>query len=79
MVRKFFQAMPWPVLLPAAILLALAPFRPEPHLVEKLRLLANGLLTRPVDIFDLFMHGTPLLLVAGKFLLERIKPPGSKR
>lgn len=78
MLRKFFQAIPWTFLLPAAILLALAPFKPEPHLVEKLRLLANGLLTRPVDIFDLLMHGTPLLLAAGKFLLERKKSSGNE-
>ncbi len=78
MLRKFFQAMPWTFLLPAAILLALAPFKPEPHLVEKLRLLANGLLTRPVDIFDLLMHGTPLLLVAGKFLFECKKSSGNE-
>jgi hypothetical protein len=73
MIRKFFNAIPWTFLLPVTILLALTPFKPEPHLVEKLRMLANGLLTRPVDIFDLFMHGGPILLVFAKFLLERKK------
>ena len=73
MIRKFFKAIPWTFLLPVAILLALTPFKPEPHLVEKLRMLANGLLTRPVDIFDLFMHGGPILLVFAKFLLEHKK------
>jgi hypothetical protein len=47
----------------AAILLALAPFQPEPHLVEKIRMLVHGTLARPIDIFDLFMHETPLLLL----------------
>lgn len=75
MVSKFFKLIPWTFLLPAALLLGVAPFKPEPHLVEKLRMLANGQLVRPVDIFDLFMHGTPLLLVLGKFLLERRTPP----
>jgi hypothetical protein len=79
MIRKFFNAIPWTFLLPVAILLALTPFKPEPHLVEKLRMLANGLLTRPVDIFDLFMHGTPLLLVLCKFLLERMNTPPTDR
>ena len=78
MIRKFFKAIPWTFLLPAAILLALTPFKPEPHLVEKLRMLANGLLTRPVDIFDLFMHGGPLLLAFAKFLLERNKTPANE-
>jgi hypothetical protein len=45
------------------LLLGLAPFRPEPHLVEKLRLLASGMLNRPIDIFDLVLHGTPLALL----------------
>lgn len=43
--------------------LALAPFVPEPHLVEKLRMLSEGTLIRPLDIFDLLMHGTPVLLL----------------
>lgn len=46
-----------------ASLLALAPFAPEPHLVEKLRMLGQGVLTKPLDIFDLFLHGTPLLIL----------------
>lgn len=45
-------------------LLALAPFVPEPHLLEKMRMLAAGTLTRPIDIFDLLLHGGPLLLLA---------------
>jgi hypothetical protein len=71
---KFFKQMPWAILLPAAVLLGLAPFRPEPHLLEKLRLLADGRLIRPVDIFDLFLHGAPLLLVLGKLLHGRHVP-----
>lgn len=53
----------WSLLLPVAILLALAPFFPEPHLVQKLRLLAAGELSRPIDIFDLFFHGSGLVIV----------------
>lgn len=71
MITKFFKQIPWTFLIPAALLLGLAPFKPEPHLFEKLRMLSNGLLIRPVDIFDLFMHSTPLLLVVGKLLLGR--------
>ena len=50
-------------LLIAALLLGLAPFQPEPHLWEKLKMLAAGTLSRPIDIFDLFLHGTPVVLV----------------
>jgi hypothetical protein len=56
----------WIWLLPLAAWLAVAPITPEPHLVEKLRLLIQGELTRPLDVFDLAMHATPLLLVALK-------------
>jgi len=44
--------------------LAVAPVVPEPHLIEKLRMLRNGTLVRPLDIFDLLMHSAPLLLLA---------------
>ncbi len=46
-----------------ALLLGLAPFGGQPHLLEKLGMLADGNLQRPIDIFDLFLHGTPLLLL----------------
>lgn len=75
MVTKFFQKIPWTILIFAAVLFGLAPFRPEPHLLEKLRMLADGQLTQPMDIFDLLFHGTPLLLVFGKLLLGRHAPP----
>jgi hypothetical protein len=54
--------------LPLAVVMALAPFTPEPHRWEKLKMLASGTLVRPIDIFDLFLHGTPLLLLALKLL-----------
>lgn len=55
-----------------AIILALAPFSPEPHLIEKLKMLGAGTLTRPLDIFDLFLHGTPLALFMVKiFIADR--------
>ncbi|MAA71445.1 MAG: hypothetical protein CL679_06920 [Bermanella sp.] len=56
----------WRILLVVAVLLGLAPFQPEPHLYEKLKMLVNGGLTKPVDIFDLLMHGAPLCLVIMK-------------
>jgi hypothetical protein len=46
-----------------ALWLAVAPVLPEPHLVEKLRMLAAGTLQRPLDIFDLLMHSVPLGLL----------------
>ncbi len=47
-----------------AVLLGLAPFVPEPHLWQKLNMLMDGTLIKPMDIFDLFFHGAaPALLI----------------
>ncbi len=46
-----------------ALTLGLAPFVPEPHLWEKLKLLAAGNLVRPIDMFDLLLHGLPWVLL----------------
>lgn len=59
-----------PVLLMIALLLGLAPFQPEPHVWEKLKMLAAGTLTRPIDIFDLFLHGTPWVLLGLKIIRQ---------
>ena len=53
----------WSLLVMAGFFLAIAPIQPEPHLVEKLRMLSQGTLVKPLDIFDLLMHSAPLLLI----------------
>jgi len=60
---NWLRTIPWPLLIVAALLLGLAPFAPQPHLVEKLGMLAAGNLSRPLDIFDLFLHGAPVVLL----------------
>ncbi len=61
---RWLDKLPWDVLIVGSLLLGLAPFYPEPHLVEKIRMLFQGTLSRPLDIFDLLMHGAlPLLLL----------------
>ena len=56
------------MLLIAAVFMSLAPFSPEPHLIQKLRMLADGTLTKPIDIFDLVWHGIwPILLAVRLF------------
>lgn len=72
--RRMFQQLPWIYLLPVALVLGVMPVRPEPHLVEKLRMLFNGQLSRPIDVFDLFLHGGLLLLVMIKLLVGRPAP-----
>jgi hypothetical protein len=51
-----------------AIWMALAPFVPEPHLTEKLRMLFNGTLRRPIDIFDLLLHLAPIVVLVLKLV-----------
>ena len=52
----------WVVLI--AAWLAVAPVVPEPHLLEKLRMLSQGTLRKPLDIFDLLLHSVPIGLLA---------------
>ncbi len=68
-ITVFVSKLDLKLLAPTAILLALAPFAPEPHLIEKMRFLSEGTLTRPLDIFDLFMHGSGLVLVAVRLMV----------
>ncbi|MBF0415007.1 MAG: RND transporter [Magnetococcales bacterium] len=63
---SFIDRISWVALVPLALFMAIAPIHPEPHLWEKLKMLGAGSLTRPLDIFDLFMHATPLVLVVVK-------------
>jgi hypothetical protein len=60
---EWFDKIPLLVLLALALTLGLAPFFPEPHLIEKLRMLREGTLKKPIDIFDLVMHATPWVLL----------------
>ena len=63
---RILDKIPLTILLLAAATLGLAPFFPEPHLVEKLRMLGQGALVRPVDMFDLAMHAAPVVLLLAK-------------
>jgi uncharacterized protein involved in oxidation of intracellular sulfur len=63
---KFLDKIPYALLVIAAVFLLLAPFRPMPHVLEKLMMLKNGTLTRPIDIFDLIFHLIPTILLAIK-------------
>lgn len=64
----FLDSIPWWAALAAALTLGLAPFVPEPHIVEKLRMLSEGTLKRPIDILDLAVHAAPWLLFFAKLI-----------
>ena len=66
----FLDKIPYTILIPFTIFMLLAPFRPMPHVVEKLLMLKAGTLTRPIDIFDLLYHLFPLVLLIIKIVLQ---------
>ncbi|MDH3632722.1 MAG: RND transporter [Gammaproteobacteria bacterium] len=67
--HNLFKRIPLSLLIVLSLTLGLAPFTPEPHLWEKLKMLASGRLTELLDIFDLLLHGTPWLLLITKLFL----------
>ena len=72
---KYIDRIPLLPLAVAAVFMALAPFAPEPHLVEKTRMLMNGELSRGIDIFDLFWHSFLIVLLAIRLI--RFKKTGN--
>jgi hypothetical protein len=52
----------------ACLTLGLAPFFPEPHIWEKLKMLVAGDFVKPVDVFDLLMHAAPFAVLGLKLL-----------
>jgi hypothetical protein len=72
----YIDRIPFPLLIVITLFMLGAPFVPEPHLVEKMRMLADGTLTRPLDVFDVFWHLLPASLLAIKLVRRRkIKSP----
>jgi hypothetical protein len=69
---NFIRKLPWVLVIIGCLTLGLAPFAP-PHIWEKLVMLKNGELSRPVDWFDLFYHGIPWVLLIMKAVLS-VKP-----
>jgi len=65
-------------LIAVAAIMAILPVFPEPHLWEKLKMLADGNLVKPVDIFDLvIMHGGASILLFIKILRTIFNKPTS--
>lgn len=68
--KRLLDGLPLGLLLLASLTLGLAPFTPEPHVWEKLQMLAAGTLSRSIDIFDLALHGAPWVLLILKLVLR---------
>jgi hypothetical protein len=72
---NWLDRIPAGVLVAFAVLLGLAPFAPEPHLWEKLKMLFAGTLARPIDIFDLVLHSAPWVLLGLKVMRMTRRTP----
>lgn len=59
-------AFSWIIAVFLCLSLGLAPYSPEPHLVEKLKMLFAGNLVKPIDIFDLCLHAAPWVYLGYK-------------
>jgi hypothetical protein len=68
----YLDKLPLSVAILLCLTLGLAPFAP-PHIWEKLVMLKNGELSRPIDWFDLFYHGVPWLLLLMKAIASSSK------
>jgi hypothetical protein len=60
---RWTESIPLIPLIIIALIMLLAPFRPMPHVVEKLLMLKEGNLSKPIDIFDLFFHLAPTIVL----------------
>ena len=67
--ESFLDKITWDLAIIACLTLGLAPFRP-PHIWEKLVLLSRGELRRPIDWFDLFLHGAPWVILLLKIVFS---------
>ncbi len=76
---KWLDSFPWSVVIIGGMALALAPFSPEPHLWEKLKMWQAGALNRPIDIFDLILHAAGPVLIGLKAIRKFARAGGHSR
>jgi hypothetical protein len=70
-VVSVLKKIPYAVLIPLTVFMLLAPFKPMPHVLEKLIMIKEGTLSRPIDIFDLIYHLAPLVILIGKVRMHQ--------
>lgn len=65
----WIDSLNWGLVIVICLTLGLAPFSP-PHIVEKLQMLVKGKLVKPIDWFDMLMHGAPWVVLIIKAALK---------
>ena len=68
--EHFLDKLPWSIVIIFCLTLGLAPYKP-PHVVEKLTMLFQGRLIRPLDWFDLVLHSIPWILLVLKLVIAK--------
>jgi hypothetical protein len=68
---KFLDKLSYSILIVAASWMLIAPIQPMPHFAEKILMLKAGTLQKPMDIFDLFFHLSPLFVLILKVIRDR--------
>ncbi|UCH80693.1 MAG: hypothetical protein JSW20_13295 [Nitrospiraceae bacterium] len=68
--EQLLSKLPWGIIIFLCLTLGLAPYKP-PHVVEKITMLVQGKLVRPIDWFDLVLHGVPWILLILKLVFGR--------
>ena len=76
--KSLLDKIPLGILAAIALLMTFAPFVPEPHLWQKINMLLDGTLIKPIDIFDLFWHAWPVTLLVIKLGFMAADKPSPK-
>ena len=64
----------WKIILLLCLSLGLAPYFPEPHILGKLKWILGGATgMKPMDWFDLVLHGFPFVLLSRILALKVLK------
>jgi len=68
---KFLNKLSYSTLILAAVFMLLTPISPMPHVIEKIIMIKNMTLYKPLDIFDLFFHLSPIILLIIKAIKDK--------
>jgi hypothetical protein len=64
----------WKLIILLCLTLGLAPFFPEPHIWGKLKWITGGANEMQfMDWFDVFLHGSPFVLLLRKIVISLLK------
>lgn len=64
----------WKIVLLLCLTLGLAPYFPEPHILGKLKWIMGGARgMRPMDWFDVLLHGFPFVLLIRWLVIKVLK------